>query len=125
MKAAMTRAGRTAHGAAEVATSPATADAVRCPHTAQLAGYICDDAVCLVELLTDLIGEAVEYTNELACARLMLARMGMVAHQIRDAHRTDGCSGGWYKKPEHWLLVSGGADPDMEAWEALGRRAAP
>ena len=125
MKPAMTKAAGTARGIAEVAASAAPAEAMRCPHTAVLASLIADDAGCLIELLTDLIGEAVEFTNELACARVKLARIGMVAQQIDYAHRGPNRRPGLQAKPVHWVLHAGGTDADIEAWEALGRRAAP
>lgn len=105
-------------------TPAAAAAAMRCTATAGLAGFIADDAISLIELLTDMIGEAVEYTNELSCARVKLARIGMVAQLIGDAHRTDGHRGGWHHEPVHWLLLAGGADANVEAWETLSRRAA-
>lgn len=88
--------------------------------TATLASQIADDAIAVVELLTNLIGAGASHSCELAAARVQLARMGMLADHLRRAH--GGRDPGWYRDPTHWVLVSGASTACADAWDSLQER---
>lgn len=83
-----------------------------CAHTAELSGLIATDAASLVELLDGLIGAGSDDANTLACARLMVARVGALADTLAVAHGGEP----WSSDFNGWMLQS---DSTLAAFRAL------
>ena len=89
----------------------ARTDSALCPHTAELALCIRQDAASMLTIIDALLKDVTDDTDEagLRAVRAMVGRAGMLADEINRFHRggkDHGCD------PSLWM---GRGDPDSEA----------
>jgi len=81
-----------------------------------MASLLASDAVQLIEMFDEMIDKSSDAANTLACMRLVVARMGMIADVLARENGGDQWSEGTV--PYEWLWQS----PDVaQAWHLLNQ----
>jgi hypothetical protein len=80
---------------------------------AKLHGAIVNDALVVIEILDDIIGDAADEAARLVAARLMVARLGMLADRLLVSSGTPP----HHPDPMAWLM----SEPEAKAFERCAR----